>query len=101
MVATGSPGRPEGQLFAGASGVVSGGQSGKAAAGQSELRGGLRRVQSVSPECVENMADKRGRVTMDELLVFFKRAGYAQACLQRPATVKSSTESAAKTPLPR
>ncbi len=51
---------------------MSGGQSVKAAAGESELGGGLRRVQRMETEAFEQMTDEGGRVTMDELLVFFK-----------------------------
>ena len=71
-VATGSSGRPERGWLAGARGVVSGGQGGEAAAGESELRGGLRRVQRVWAETFEPMADEGRRVTMNEWWVFFK-----------------------------
>ena len=74
MIATGSTGRPEGLLYSGARGVVSGGQSVKATAGDAELAGGLGRVQGVLPEAFEHMADEGGRVTMNKLLVFFKDA---------------------------
>ena len=72
MVATGSAGGPARWLLAGARGVVSGGQSVEAAAGEAELAGGLGRVEGVAPEMFQHMADKRGRVTMDELLMLFK-----------------------------
>ena len=71
-VATRSAGRPEGWLFVGAGGVVSGGQSIEAATGEAQLPAGLERVQSVLPEAFQHMADEGGRVTMNELLVFFK-----------------------------
>ena len=74
MVATGSPGRPKGQPFAGAGGVVSGGECVEPAAGDAELGGGLRRAQRASPEMFEPMADEGGCVPVDELLVFFKDA---------------------------
>ena len=65
-------GRPERCLFAGAGGVVSGGQSVEATAGEAELLGGLGGGQRVLPEAFEHMADEGGRVTMDELLMLFK-----------------------------
>src|ERR1017187_7593415 len=68
----GSAGRPEGRRFTGACGVVSGGQSVKAAGGEAELRRSLGGTACVLPECVEHMADEGGRVTMDELLILFK-----------------------------
>ena len=58
MVATGSAGRPEGLLLAGARGVVSGGQRVKATGREAELIAGLGGVQDASAEAFENMADK-------------------------------------------
>ena len=72
MIATRSSGSPEGFLFAGAGGIVSEGQSVKAAAGESQLSAGLGRVHSVLPEAFQHMADEGRRVTMNQLLVFFK-----------------------------
>ena len=72
MIATGSPGRPERLWFAGACGVVSCGQSVKAAGGEAELRGGLDGTPRVLPECVKHMADEGGSVAMMELLILFK-----------------------------
>jgi hypothetical protein len=72
MIATGSAGRPERWLLAGARGVVSGGQRVKAAGREAELRGGLDGTARMLPECVEHMADEGGSVTMDELLILFK-----------------------------
>ena len=58
MIATGSAGRPELLWLADARGVVSGGQSVKAAGRETELRGGLVGTERVLPECVEDVADK-------------------------------------------
>ena len=58
--------------LAGARGVVSGGQSVEAAAGEAELAGGLGRRRGCGAGNVQHMADKQGRVTMDELLMLFK-----------------------------
>lgn len=59
-------------MLADAGGVVSGGQRIQAAGGEAELRGGLDGTEFVLPESLEHMADERGRVTMDELLILFK-----------------------------
>ena len=87
-IATRSSGSPEGLRFAGAGGVVSGGQSVEAAAGESQLSAGLGRVHSVLPEAFQHMADEGRRVTMNQLLVFFKdgRGRQGKSCFARPAT---------------
>ena len=88
MIAARSSGSPEGVLFSGAGGVVSGGQSVEAAAGESELRESLRGVQRVLAEAFQHMADEGQRVTMNQLLVFFKdgRGRQGKSCFARPAT---------------
>ena len=66
------PGSPEGFGFAGAGGVVSGGQGIQATGGEAELFGCLGGGQGTLSEEVQHMADECGRETMDELLVLFK-----------------------------
>ena len=68
MVPARSAGRPEGILFSGARGVVSGGQGVEATGRETELRGSLGRTQRMLPEAVKHMADEGGGVTMAELL---------------------------------
>ena len=72
MIAARSAWGPEGILFSGAGGVVSGGQSVEAAAGETQLSARLGGVQSVLAEAFQHMADEGRRVTMNQLLVFFK-----------------------------
>ncbi len=43
---------------------------------EAEMFGGLVRRQRLLAEGCQHMADKGGRVTMDELLVIFKDRGY-------------------------
>ena len=64
MIATGSAGRPEWGLFAGARRVVSGGQSVEAAGREAQLLGSLDGTERVLPERVEHMADEGGCVTI-------------------------------------
>ena len=88
MIAARSSGSPEGVLFSGAGGVVSGGQSVEAAAGESELRERLRGVQRVLAEAFQHMADEGQRVTMNQLLVFFKngRGRQGKSCFANYTT---------------
>jgi len=72
VIAPGSARRPEGWLFASTRGVVSGGDRVEPAAGEAELAGGLGDTHRVLPESFEHMADERGSVAMDELLILFK-----------------------------
>ena len=75
VVATGSAGRPERLVFLDARGVVSGGQRIETAAGETQFGGGLGGGERVLAEGFEHMTDEDRRVTMVELLVFFKAAG--------------------------
>ena len=94
MIATRSARGPEGRLFLGACGVVSGGQSIEAAGREFELLGGLDGTQRVLPERFEHMADEGGRVTMDELLMLFKDAQRSrQPWLHHPSFRRASLRS--------
>ena len=68
-------------VFPGARGVVSGGQSVEAAAGEAERAGGFRGRQSILPESFEHLANERGGVAMEQLLIFFKDGAYPRAAL--------------------
>ena len=72
VVAAGAAGEPERSLFFSAGAEVSGGERVEAAGRDVELVGGLGGRQLALPERVEDIADKRGCVTMDELLMLFK-----------------------------
>ena len=72
MVAAGAAGEPERSLFFSAGAEVSGGERVEGAGRDAEFVGGLGGRQLALPERVEDITDKRGRVTMDELLMLFK-----------------------------
>ena len=78
MIAPGSAGHPGGCLWAGAGGVVRGGQRVETAGGEAELFGGLSGTQRVLSERVEHMADKGRCVTVEELLMLFKDAQWSR-----------------------
>ena len=94
MIATGSAGRPERWLLAGVCGVVNGGQSVYTAGRETELRGGLDSRQRALPEGIEHMADKGGRVTMEELLMLFKDVRHSRRIwLHHPSFRRASLRS--------
>ena len=72
MIAARSTRHPKLRLLFSAGARVSGGQRVEAAAREAELVGGFGGRQGVLPESFEHLPDERGRVTMEQLLVFFK-----------------------------
>ena len=72
VVAAGAAGEPERSLFYCAGAEVSGGERVEAAGRDAQLVGGLVSRQCALAEPVEHIADERGCVTMDELLMLFK-----------------------------
>ena len=72
MVAAGVAGNPEGCCFLGAGAEVSRGEGIETTAGDAELIGRLGSPQCAFGKGFEHIADKRRRVTMDELLVIFR-----------------------------
>jgi hypothetical protein len=103
-VATRAAGCPKGPPLLRPSVEVLGSERVDTAGGEAELFGGLSGVEGLLTECVEHLADERGGVTMEGLLVLFKdtqnnRAPWPHPQSFRRASLRSpssKTEGAAK-----
>jgi hypothetical protein len=73
MIAAGGAGNPKQSGFLSAGAQISRGQGVEAAAGDVELIGGLRGLQGALRKGFEHSADKRRRMTAEQLLVIFKK----------------------------
>lgn len=78
VIAAGAAGYPEMPLFFGTGQKIGGEQNIEAAGRKAEFFGGQSCADPVFAEGVEHMADEGRRMAVDELLMFFKAAGYAR-----------------------